>query len=195
MKVRLCGSLPSPEEFRSRWDGDVDSFIRFPLPLLASFGVSQEDSAFQLVSGVPSWAAPNMHFFYDGGDQFPRPEDDDGSQLEGDMSEFGQIGSTGEGFPICLKRGGGGEIICINPDEPGSVKLLNSSFTQLLATLLAINEMVSKAISYGEANGVQDAWRKKQYPRVLDDELEVQIRAIDHEAVIAGSYWSSALHN
>lgn len=190
----MSGSMPSPEEFRSRWDGDVNSFFRFPLPLLASFGVSPEDSTFQLVSGVPSWAAPSMNFFYRGGDRLPEPEDEAGEPLQGDMRGFGQIGSTGEGFPICLKKGGVGEILCIEPGTTGSVKLLNSSFTQLLATLLAINETVCKAITFGEANGVQDAWRKREYPGILDEELENRIRAIDPEAMGADCYWSSALH-
>lgn len=184
----------SAAEFREKWDGDIDSFVHFPAHVLAAFGVPPRECEFQEATGIPSWAAPNMHFFFDDGDGLPPPEDEAGEPLQGDLPKLGQIGSTGEGFPICLMEGGTGEILWIEPGATVPVRLLNSSFTQLLATLLSINEMVCKAIACGEENGLEDAWRTGNYPDRLNEELENQIRAIDPEAMNADAYWSSALH-
>lgn len=179
----------TPAESHSQWDGDDPSkFVRFPVKTLECCGVPAADSHFQWVAGLPAWAAPNMHFFFDGGEKLPPPCDPNGIPLSDAPNGLCQIGSTGEDFPICIDSDGAGRICCLEI-ETGLVKLLNSSLEQLIASLLAFNKTVAAALAYGEKHHQDDAWRKGLYPVELDQNLQREISLIDPDGMRPGSYW------
>ena len=178
------------KDFRARWAGPSPAkFVRYPPELLAPFPITAPDVEWLAGCGLPDWAAPNMHFFCEATDRLPLPADPYGVPLVGAGPHLGMIGTTGEGWPICLTSAVSSGVICIELESPYRQRLLNSTIQQLAATLLAYNEAVEAALEYGIALGERDAWRRHRYPKEFDARLKGQIGLIDQPAISPEAYW------
>jgi hypothetical protein len=181
------------ESFVSGWiemtRNEDPQFVRYPVSALAPFNASPEDVHLAANAGLPSWAAPHMHFFLDG-PTLPPPRDPRGGPLDGVPSGLGMIGCSAEDWPICLDAANSGQVVIIRMEPGYPLQLLNSSFRQLAHSLLAYCEMVERALLLGKEQGHEDAWRKRLYPAEFNTRLRNRMKMIDPAAFSASSYWS-----
>jgi hypothetical protein len=157
---------------------------------VASYGVSADDQRFLTEVGLPAWAAPYMYFFFDGGPDLPQPHDAYDRPIPGARPGLGMIGSNAEEWPICLDPTQPGRVLCLRLEPGLPLQLLNSSASQLAACLLAYSQTVNAALAWGAAHGLDDAWRKRQYPSKLDVRLRDRMHRLDPPALSSEGYWS-----
>ena len=52
-------------EFLEQWQdfNESPNFVRYPLGVMASFGVTEADQLFLMEAGLPAFAAPHLWFF------------------------------------------------------------------------------------------------------------------------------------
>ena len=157
-------------EFLEQWQdfNESPNFVRYPLGVMASFGVTEADQLFLMEAGLPAFATPHLWFFWKAGESLPPPVDPYGGALALKSSGMGMIGSTAEGWPIYLDGDRPGQILCLRLDSDLFPQLLNSSFRQLAACLIAYDNAVELALADGASRGIEDAWRKRDYPSDLD---------------------------
>jgi len=177
-------------EFLEQWNRSNESpqYVRYPQALMASCGVSAGDRLFLAEAGLPS-IANQLHFFFEGGELLPPPADGHGRVLQGAPSGLGMIGSTAEDWPICLDPARPGQILCLRLDSDLLPQLVNSSFRQLAACLIAYRNTVDSAIAHGDSRGNEDAWRNRDYPPELDAQMQAEMQAIDPAAFSPDGYW------
>lgn len=102
-------------EFSARWGNDpLTNFVGYPAEALQEFGVSAEDQGFLDEIGLPEWATPHTHFFFDNGPSLPAPADPYGVSLSEEYAYLGTIGNSAEDWPICLDPTQPGKVVCLS---------------------------------------------------------------------------------
>ena len=163
------------EEFHSRWaDFDPSEFIFYSPQALEKIGLEPEEKGFFLISGLPEWAAPNIHFW---------------KSFEEKYSGLICIGVDGDENFICLEKQNMGRLVVVDKENHESVRYLNASISILCRTLLEYSEMVEASISKSE-----DAFSENSIPDISIDEFRSRIMAFDPDAVrLPNSFWSEEI--
>ena len=181
----------SPAASRAAWlqDTPKSRLVRFDAAALAKCKVDSAGVAFLTEAGLPGWASPHMHFFFDGGETLPKPVDDLDREVAGVPDGAGMIGNTGEDWPIWFAPQQPGLLFCRTLEASPRTLVLNTSVARLAAFLLEVAHTVDAALAWGDSCGVPSAWLRTVYPANLDAQLAERFASIDPSAMQADGYW------
>jgi hypothetical protein len=163
-------------DFHNKWlEKNEDSFLYYGDLNIDKLGLSEKDSAFFLLSGLPKWVAPNLYFYI--------PENF--ALIFDRYFAFGEDADDGK---LCIDTKKSGQVIILDENDVFRC-FLNSSVQLMVTSIFCYMEMIDSAI---QANG-KDSFVENKITLNLIEKFMMDVKECDPIALQSNAFWEVEL--